>query len=105
MKEVGLMPSKTGEPGGAETGQQMSHYIMDGGQFKKSCKKLLDDGFKISWGSSLFPKSKKRKDIKYMCRDCKNSFWGKPNMPIICGRCFINFINIIPRKRMRDETK
>jgi predicted SprT family Zn-dependent metalloprotease len=27
MREIGLQPSSTGEPGGKETGQSMSHYI------------------------------------------------------------------------------
>jgi hypothetical protein len=32
MKEVGLHPSTTGEPGGRETGQSISHYIVPGRQ-------------------------------------------------------------------------
>jgi hypothetical protein len=31
MKEIGLHPSATGEPGGKETGKHMSHYIVSGG--------------------------------------------------------------------------
>lgn len=33
-KSLGLMPSSTGEPGGAETGDRMSHYILEGGPFE-----------------------------------------------------------------------
>lgn len=33
MIDIGLMPSDTGEPGGKTTGQQMSHYIIEGGLF------------------------------------------------------------------------
>jgi hypothetical protein len=28
MKEIGLRPSTTGEPGGKETGQSVTHYIL-----------------------------------------------------------------------------
>src|SRR5437763_11140589 len=31
MREIGLQPSSTGEEGGAETGQSVSHYIIPGG--------------------------------------------------------------------------
>jgi hypothetical protein len=34
MKLIGLQPSSTGAPGGKETGQQMSHYIIPGGAFQ-----------------------------------------------------------------------
>jgi hypothetical protein len=32
MREIGLQPSSTGEPGGMETGQTVSHYIIPGGR-------------------------------------------------------------------------
>jgi hypothetical protein len=32
MREIGLQPSSTGEPGGMETGQTVSHYILPGGR-------------------------------------------------------------------------
>lgn len=31
MKEIGLQPSTTGEPGGIEAGQSVTHYIIPGG--------------------------------------------------------------------------
>jgi len=33
MHAVGLMPSNTGKPGGKQTGQTVSHYIVTGGPF------------------------------------------------------------------------
>jgi predicted SprT family Zn-dependent metalloprotease len=33
MKEIGLQPSSTGEPGEKETGQTVSHYSIPGGRF------------------------------------------------------------------------
>lgn len=35
MKRVGLYPSNTSRPGGAETGSRMSHYILPGGLFDR----------------------------------------------------------------------
>ena len=29
MESIGLMPSATGQPGGARTGQSMTHYLMN----------------------------------------------------------------------------
>ncbi len=49
MKEIGLMPSNTGKPGGRQTGEQMTHYIIEGGRFEVSAKKLLAGEFGITW--------------------------------------------------------
>jgi predicted SprT family Zn-dependent metalloprotease len=40
MKEIGLHPSSTGEPGGKETGQSVTHYIIAGGPYAKTYAKL-----------------------------------------------------------------
>ncbi|WP_240202945.1 SprT-like domain-containing protein [Burkholderia sp. LMG 13014] len=49
MKEVGLMPSSTGAPGGAEVGQHMADYAMPGGPFLRACETLLQGAFRITW--------------------------------------------------------
>lgn len=49
MEEIGLMPSNTGEPGGAKTGEQMSHYIVKGGAFDLACQELITQEFTLSW--------------------------------------------------------
>jgi len=49
MERVGLIPSDTGEAGGKQTGQQMSHYIAPGGVFDKAFAELTRDGFRLSW--------------------------------------------------------
>lgn len=41
MREIGLIPSHTGKPGGRETGQQMSDYIAEGGPFAQACAAFL----------------------------------------------------------------
>ncbi|WP_122652819.1 SprT-like domain-containing protein [Burkholderia pseudomallei] len=49
MESVGLMPSHTGEPGGNRVGQQMTHYIIEGGPFDRGCQALIRGGGIISW--------------------------------------------------------
>jgi hypothetical protein len=112
MESLGLMPSNTGLPGGKKTGQQMTHYIIEGGPFEIVCKGLLAENFKISWadrfvaldklnpprpgpGGSLDPggepEPKTKTRVKYTCIKCGAAVWGKPNLKIICGHCLKNF--------------
>jgi hypothetical protein len=49
MKEIGLIPSSTGQPGGKETGDCMSHYIEDKGAFARAYRDLLVQKFKLEW--------------------------------------------------------
>lgn len=50
MEAIGLMPSDTGQPGGAKTGEKMNDYIISGGPFEKACQELLGTpGYAISW--------------------------------------------------------
>lgn len=49
MESMGLMPSSTGHPGGARTGDCMADYAMQGGPFLQACEALLTQSFKISW--------------------------------------------------------
>src|SRR6185437_2771166 len=50
MIGVGLMPSSTGQPGGAVIGQHMADYPAPKGRFIKSCENLLKDkSFTLPW--------------------------------------------------------
>jgi predicted SprT family Zn-dependent metalloprotease len=49
MKDIGLHPSHTGQPGGKEVGEKMSHYILPDGRFIQVCKELLTTNFGIVW--------------------------------------------------------
>lgn len=50
MISVGLMPSSTGQPGGAMVGQHMADYPVPNGRFIKSCENLLKDkSFSLPW--------------------------------------------------------
>lgn len=85
MKSLGLQPSNTGEPGGQETGDRMSHYILPGGKFETIAKRFIATGFKISWSSDVTPPHSTR--AKYTCPECAANVWAKPNIHIICGDC------------------
>lgn len=50
MIKVGLMPSTTGAPGGAITGQFMDDYVIAGGPFHRAYHKLIEERkFKLRW--------------------------------------------------------
>lgn len=110
MESIGLMPSSTGQPGGARTGQKMADYPIPGGLFMQATDRLLTKDFRISWfdrfpattisGTALFatehdatlmellapakPGNRSNR-IKYRCPSCKTQVWGKPSLQLICG--------------------
>ena len=58
MKEIGLYPSDTGEAGGKETGDKVSHYIINDGRFDVAATHFLEQrGNTILWysGDILLP--------------------------------------------------
>ncbi len=104
MLSIGLMPSDSGKPGGKDTGEQMSHYIVKNKEFDKACSQLLTEKFTLSWFDrfppvthavitpSLVeqiklaePQSNKSNRIKYRCSNCDIQVWGKPSIRILCG--------------------
>ena len=105
MKSIGLYPSNTGAQGGKETGDSMTHYIVEQGPFEKAVNKLLARGFSIEWGDAkgisqysmpgvpTEPSTKKirSKDktnrVKYSCGKCQANAWGKYELKLICGEC------------------
>lgn len=60
MEVVGLMPSDTGMPGGAKTGERMSDYPIAEGPFLKATEELAKSSFGISWLDRFPPESKGR---------------------------------------------
>lgn len=49
MRSLGLMPSHTGAPGGKQTGNRVSHYILPGQRFDMACAALLATGWSLPW--------------------------------------------------------
>jgi SprT-like family len=91
MKAIGLHPSHTGEPGGKETGQNMTHYIVAGGPFATVTAQLLSKGYTLQWQSRpdlMGERAKKAASkTKYTCPDCEQNVWGKPETNVWCGDC------------------
>jgi len=93
MDAIGLPPSHTGQPGGKRTGQQMSHYIREGGPFDRACAALLARGFGITWADravASHPGGKKTRSgvrVKYSCPSCGLNAWAKPESALVCGTC------------------
>jgi hypothetical protein len=91
MKEIGLQPSTTGEPGGKETGQSVTHYITPGGPYAVAYAKLEASGFQLHWESapqSEQAKAKKASKTKFTCPECDRNAWAKPDALLICGHCY-----------------
>ena len=53
MKSVGLYPSSTGVPGGAETGDSMSHYIVAGGRYGAAVHAPALDDLVLEWSEDV----------------------------------------------------
>lgn len=94
MKAVGLVPSVTGLPGGAETGPKVTHYIEKGGVFEAACAKLLAKGLTLPYSERRFTEkeagraaAKRASKTKYLCPDCDAAAWGKQGLSLICGEC------------------
>jgi ribosomal protein S27AE len=90
MERVGLIPSNTGEPGGKQTGRQMTHYVEEGGAFEVSMHKLIADGFSLPYFTQPRAAAEKKKDlskVKFTCPCCGDKAWAKASMRLVCGEC------------------
>jgi hypothetical protein len=89
MREVGLQPSNTGEPGGMETGQSMTHYILPEGRYAKAYAKLAMTGLALHWQSiPAVRRAKKSSKTKFSCPVCGQNAWARPGASLICGACY-----------------
>ncbi len=106
MKEVGLQPSHTGQPGGKETGKKMSDYPIPGG--------IFEEVFEAIPAEMLLPfvavpdpekqkKKRKKNKVKYTCPECGGNVWAKPNMHINCGDCSDGEDNIVQYVPQENE--
>lgn len=110
MAEVGLVASDTGQPGGKQTGQAMTHYIEPGGRYELAASELLGSGrFVLSWAdrasvevergglgsgkrgrrgpSSPPAKGKSGRRTKFVCPSCSAAAWGRDSLNLVCGDC------------------
>lgn len=110
MESIGLMPSSTGQPGGAKTGEKMADYPIPDGRFMAAADALTIGDFRISWldrfppmmaagamaallseGDELAglvepqgPRNRSNR-VKYRCPTCGAQVWGKPELRVLCG--------------------
>lgn len=106
MKDVGLHPSRTGLPGGKETGPQVTHYIIERGVYAKSCAAFLKENkpslYQDIWSEGKpagkgkggeegegegEAKTKSKGRAKFTCPGCKLNAWAKPTAKLGCLEC------------------
>jgi len=94
MKAVGLNPTDTGQPGGKETGQRVTHYIAQGGPYQSAFAELEATGFDALlvelWSEGEARAKRKAKNAsktRYTCPSCGLNAWAKPDAPLACGDC------------------
>ena len=102
MRQIGLQPSHTGKPGGKDVGQRMLHYIVAGGPFEASCRRLMDGGFDVVWAEALKevtttagdpPEDEEEKGrVRWICPNCKQKAWAKPTATLGCWTCQNAFV-------------
>jgi rubrerythrin len=92
MRDIGLIATDTGEAGGKETGQKMTHIVEDDGRFSKALVKLFRQHPAIIYQDRAgeddpVRKKKAASKTKYTCPGCGLNAWAKPEAPLVCGAC------------------
>ena len=91
MTEIGLQASSTGAPGGSETGDTMSHYVIEGGSFARLAYDLHKSGYRLTWAEKPQPANDKSgtgksgQRVKYACPQCGQCAWAKHEAALMCG--------------------
>lgn len=104
MREIGLQPSDTGAPGGKQTGEQMTHYVLEDGRFREVCRQLISTQFRLSWSDRQQRMRQSGEDegegerppnasnrVKFTCPGCGANAWGKPHLGLVCKACALDF--------------
>jgi hypothetical protein len=94
MREIGLTPSATADPG-KDTGQNMTHTIDSGGPFDRACARYLHESAAVLYhdragaaqAAGKTAKKKAASKTKYTCPVCGLNAWAKPGVILICGEC------------------
>jgi hypothetical protein len=90
MKAVGLYPSKTGMPGGDETGKGIQFYIIKGSDFERVAKNLIASDWEVDLGST-FREGRQAKERKpapmLVCELCGQDVKAKHGLQISCTDC------------------
>ena len=92
MRAVGLIPSDTGEPGGKDVGQRVTHYIEIGGKFDRACNSLIDVGLRLDYADRVAENKtttagKAASKTKHTCATCGANAWATATTKLKCGDC------------------
>ena len=93
MREVGLIPTDTGQIGGKDTGQKVTHIIEEGGRFERACTAYLATAPAILYhdragdGEAAARRKKAASKTKYTCPGCALNAWARPAANLWCGDC------------------
>lgn len=93
MREIGLIPSHTGQQGGRETGQRMSHYIEPNGRFQRAFIEFANgraDDFYFDRRDDRGGKQRQAKaasKTRFTCPCCSQNAWAKSSARLMCGEC------------------
>jgi SprT-like family len=92
MNRIGLKPvSCSGDPE-KQTGQRMTHEIVEDGPFATAFEYLPRE-YLLPWlsgagqGGEKKPKSKNQDKAKFVCPQCGIMVWGKSGLDVLCGAC------------------
>ena len=89
MKRVGLYPSASGQAGGDETGDRVTHYIVPGGRFEVAYRQLASTGFQLRWQARGFGGHGPPTRHCFTCPACRLRAWAKPSAMLLCGSCLV----------------
>jgi hypothetical protein len=93
MKAIGLQPTSTGQPGGAETGYKMDHIVVEGGPFALAYEAFERTGATLAWGDAQQQSAKTSpggaspevpepkpaaKRVKFVCLLCGFNVYASP---------------------------
>ena len=87
MKAVGLQPSSTGMPGGRETGQRVSHYVIPDGRFAHAFAALQMTEWKLNLQSAHRADGGRKNKTNFTSSSCGQNVWGKPDTQVRCDPC------------------
>ena len=94
MEGIGLITSDTGKEGGKRTGQNMTHYIKEGGKFDREYAGLPKEAIiPYTAGSLLKPSNKKKvkkakSTFTFICPVCGQEVKAKTSdAHLVCGDC------------------
>ena len=106
MESVGLIPSDTGLPGGKQTGQSMTHFIDESGEFLRQTAVILDVGWTIPHIDIPEEKEKRKNNRpKYTCPQCSIQAWAKSGLLLGCVNCRLSLAEEIPDESEEDQEK